>query len=253
MIPPTRWRDDASTSPERREFLRGAVGSRPLPRDIRARSAARIDRLLVVPAAAGLLFWIKGVAAAGLCVIGVVAAVDVVPSLTRRLALGPEPVRSTLDRHPALPRKSIPAVQTPLSATEPAVTASDASGAERQTPVASALPSPTRDRTRRQRAEAPSAELVPGDSLAREAAMLEDARAMLERNPSEALAVLNRHATTFPNASLSIERELIAVDALRRLGRVAEAQARGTALLGQARGSIYEDRVRALLRTLTSP
>jgi hypothetical protein len=209
--------------------------------------------LLVVPAAAGLLFWIKGVAAAGLCAIGVVAAVDGVPSLTRRLALGPEPVRSTADRHPAMPRTSIPTVESTSSATETAISGSDASGAQREAPVASALPAPTRDRTRHPRAEAPSAELGSGDSLAREAAMLEDARGMLERNPGRALEVLNRHATTFPTGTLSIERELIAVDALRRLGRVAEAQARGMALLGQARGSIYEERVKALLQTLTSP
>jgi hypothetical protein len=253
MIPPTRWRDDASTSPEHRELLRSAVGSRPLPKDIRTRSAARIDRLLVVPAAAGLLFWIKAVAAAGLCAVGVVAAVDVVPSLTRKLVFGPDPVRATLDSHPALPRTSIPAAETTGAATDPAVSASDASGAQGEAPVASPAPAPTRDRARHPRAEAPSAELGSGDSLAREAAMLEEARGWVERNPSGALAVLNRHATMFPNGSLSIERELIAVDALRRLGRVAEAQTRGTALLGQARGSIYEERVRALLQTLTSP
>jgi hypothetical protein len=85
------------------------------------------------------------------------------------------------------------------------------------------------------------------DSLAREAAMLEAARGLLDRDPAGALARLDRHAATFPAATLAIERELLAVDALQRLGRTREAQARGAALLEQARGSIYEDRVRALL------
>jgi hypothetical protein len=91
------------------------------------------------------------------------------------------------------------------------------------------------------------------DSLAREAAMLEDARGILDRNPSGALAVLDRHASMFPAGSLAIERELLGVEALRRLRRFTEARARGDALLARARGSIYEERVHAILAALPSP
>ena len=83
--------------------------------------------------------------------------------------------------------------------------------------------------------------------------MLEEARAMLDRYPSGALSVLERHAATFPVGQLGMERELLAVRALRRLGRQAEARARGDALLRQASGSIYEPRVRAMLEDLGSP
>jgi hypothetical protein len=52
---------------------------------------------------------------------------------------------------------------------------------------------------------------------------------------------------------MSLERELIAVEALRRLHRVAEARARGGALLQRATGSIYEERVSTILESLRSP
>ena len=77
--------------------------------------------------------------------------------------------------------------------------------------------------------------------------MLEEARAMLEKNPRGALAALDRYATSFPSGFLSIERDLLVVDALRRLGRPAEARARAAALLDRARGSLYEPRIRAML------
>jgi len=46
---------------------------------------------------------------------------------------------------------------------------------------------------------------------------------------------------------LRVERELLAVDALFRLGRDSEARARGEALLRDASGTIYEVRIRSLL------
>jgi hypothetical protein len=91
------------------------------------------------------------------------------------------------------------------------------------------------------------------DALAREAAMLEEARALLDRDPGGALGALDRYAAAFPSGSLGIERELLAVAALRKLGRDREAQTRGAALLERARGSIYEERVTALLKPVSSP
>ncbi|MGD0528020.1 MAG: hypothetical protein ABSE49_23000, partial [Polyangiaceae bacterium] len=77
MSGPTRWRDDDSAPAEVRDLLRGVKGaarSRPLPAASRARSVARLDRMLALPVAAGLLLWLKGVAiAAGIGVLGVVA------------------------------------------------------------------------------------------------------------------------------------------------------------------------------------
>jgi len=77
--------------------------------------------------------------------------------------------------------------------------------------------------------------------------MLEEARGLLDHDPGAALAIADRHAATFPAGNLGIERELLAVQALQRLGRVADARTRGMGLLEQARGSIYEKRVRAMV------
>jgi hypothetical protein len=44
-----------------------------------------------------------------------------------------------------------------------------------------------------------------------------------------------------------MEREMVAIDALRRLGRTGEARARGEAMLARAQGGLYEERVRKLL------
>ncbi len=83
--------------------------------------------------------------------------------------------------------------------------------------------------------------------------MLDKARALLGSDPDAALAVLDAHAAAYPAGHMSLERELLALDALRRLQRVSEARARGESLLERARGSIYEARVRAILGSLPSP
>jgi hypothetical protein len=80
--------------------------------------------------------------------------------------------------------------------------------------------------------------------------MLHRARSLLDGNPSGALAVLEEHASEFPAGHLSLEREIIAVDALRRLHRPEQARARAEALLGRVSGTLYERRVRALLESL---
>jgi hypothetical protein len=77
--------------------------------------------------------------------------------------------------------------------------------------------------------------------------MLEDARAMVDKNPRAALAALDRYTALFPAGVLSIERDLLAVEALRRLERPVEAHARAAALLDRARGSLYEPRIRAMM------
>ena len=80
--------------------------------------------------------------------------------------------------------------------------------------------------------------------------MLEQARALLDARPGDALAKLDAHAAEFPSGQLAAERELLAVRALAKLGRVSEARTRGEALVARSRGSPYESRVRALLAAL---
>jgi hypothetical protein len=77
--------------------------------------------------------------------------------------------------------------------------------------------------------------------------LLEEARLRLEASPAEAIARLDQHAREFPGGKLALEREFLAIKALRRLGRHAEGQARAEALLARSKGSPYEDRVRRIL------
>ena len=91
------------------------------------------------------------------------------------------------------------------------------------------------------------------DDLTREAAMLERARAFLDRDPRASLAELDACAAAFPSGTLRIERELLAVGALMRVGSREEARRRAETLLAAARGSIYEPRVRSMLDQLQVP
>ena len=80
------------------------------------------------------------------------------------------------------------------------------------------------------------------------AAMLESARRALGSSPAEALAIAEEHREEFPHARLELERELIWVDALYRLGRHAEARKAAEAL--RRRGGLYAERVKRLLEKM---
>jgi hypothetical protein len=242
MSEPARWRDDVSSPAEVRELLqtvKGAGGSYPLPAASRARSAARLDRMLALPAAAGILLWLKGVAvAAGIGGLGLVAAkalpalvsnagtAAVTPVATAPAAARPVPKAAGLSSVPAVPVVPVP-VPVPVTAMTTASAPAVASA-----PLLEAAPSSS------------------GDSLAREAAMLDRARSLLDSDPRAALAVLDAQAAAFPAGDMGLERELLSLEALRRLHRVSEARSRGEALLQRAGGSIYEERVRTILDAL---
>lgn len=200
--------------------------------EVRARSAARVDRLVAVPVAAGVVIWLKGAAiAAGLGVgmVGVVTVMRVVPAGTGesvRMAV-PVSVGTT---------GSGGAVEIPAPPPVRAIATTATTAPTTTTPTTTPTPTPT-----------PAGE---SDGLAKEVALLEKARGALDHDPSSTLATLDAHAAEFPNGTLGMERELLAVDALRRLGRTGEARARGEGLLGRARGSIYEERVRSMLDAL---
>jgi hypothetical protein len=244
MTTPRRWRDDPTASASVRDLLQAGLSSKRLPGDVRQRSAARVNRLILVPAAAGVLVWIKGAAMAGLCVVGTMA---VVHQMTGAKTPSDHPVAKA-------PTPKDVAQSVPLAApASPALLARGATGHELQarvaaartaTPAMSAIPA----------TPAPPALLEPPiawrplDSLAREASMLEESRAMLDTNPGGALAKLDRYAELFPDGRLTMESGLLAVDALKRLGRRAEARVRGAALLDHSHGSLYEARIRALMR-----
>ena len=77
---------------------------------------------------------------------------------------------------------------------------------------AEAPPEPS---TERQRPASPS-----------EAQLLQQAQAMLKTDPARALALTRTHKQRFGNGALAQEREVIAIEAMRRLGQKSDAERR---------------------------
>jgi outer membrane protein assembly factor BamD (BamD/ComL family) len=86
------------------------------------------------------------------------------------------------------------------------------------------------------------------DPLALEVRWLDRARALLASDPTAALAHAEAYAQRFPGGALGAERELIAIDALQRMGRASEARARADAFAQHHPGSLYRERLQHLLR-----
>jgi hypothetical protein len=81
-----------------------------------------------------------------------------------------------------------------------------------------------------------------------ELSMLRRAHAALRGGqPARALSIAGEHAKAHPRGVLSQEREVIAIEALQRLGRHAEARARGELFLRAFSKSSHARRVRTIL------
>lgn len=85
-----------------------------------------------------------------------------------------------------------------------------------------------------------SAPLKPAAPKLDEAGLLERARRELRANPSAALAISNEHLQRFPGGALAEEREVIAIKALRKLGRSAEADRRAAAFAARYPDSAHK-------------
>jgi hypothetical protein len=77
-----------------------------------------------------------------------------------------------------------------------------------------------------------------------EAELLEQARAASKSDPARALARANEHAARFPHGALVQEREVLAIQALRRLGRDAEADRRADAFAKAFPGSAFQRKLK---------
>jgi hypothetical protein len=83
--------------------------------------------------------------------------------------------------------------------------------------------------------------------VASEAALIEAARSVVRRDPARALAITETHRRSFPSGELAPEREVLAIDALVRLGRRDEARARADAFRTAHPRSIHTARIAAIL------
>jgi hypothetical protein len=231
MSEPRRLRDDGSSHPELGRLLRAARAPQALDTATFERSRRRVTALGAVPAALGVLVWIKH-AALGL---GAVLGVTVAAAATSPRWLAPReevaaPPASAVVRKGA-PVRVLPPPAPPSSLPEPAPIPETTSGS---------APAP---------ASAPSAD----GGLSRELALLERARSELERRPGSALVLLAQHEREFPHGALSLEREFLEISALVRFGRRAEAEARAAALKARSPGSLYERRLDAIFGDAGAP
>lgn len=78
-----------------------------------------------------------------------------------------------------------------------------------------------------------------------EAELLEQARAALKGDPARALQRANEHASRYPRGVLVQEREVLAIQALRQLGRAAEAERRTEAFAKAYPGSAFARKLNA--------
>ena len=91
------------------------------------------------------------------------------------------------------------------------------------------------------------------DELGDEASQLERAMDSLRNgDPGRALSLCNEDAIKYPRGVLAQERELVAIEALVRLGRAPEAKARARELMKHYPDSLFIPRVRRMVREATS-
>ena len=176
-----------------------------------------------------MLFWIKGLAFGATLGAAVIIGHVVVEDVLLQEPEGPPAVASS-PQEPV--RAPVPMIREPV-----ADAALDVEQEAASTPAATA-----------EIVEKPDTGST-GDPLAAELALLQRAQASLSSNPAAALALTEDHARRYPKGQLGMVREIVAVDALHRLGRHAQADRRARALLGRAKGSLYEERVRDLIKT----
>ena len=76
---------------------------------------------------------------------------------------------------------------------------------------------------------------------------MKEARRVLSSDPERALLLTRRYGAEYPRGTYAQERDFIAISALSRLGRRAEAQARGDAFRARYPRSAYLPQLERLL------
>jgi len=90
----------------------------------------------------------------------------------------------------------------------------------------------------------------PGES---ELALLDRAHARMAADPADAMRALDEHRARYPHGAFAQEREVLAIEALVRLGRRHEAEARAAAFATQYPSSAHRRRIAVLLGSDAGP
>ncbi|MGC4086791.1 MAG: hypothetical protein QM756_02620 [Polyangiaceae bacterium] len=226
------WRQSGEAPREALELLQHAHSPSALDARTRARSRRRVAALSGVPLAAGVMLWIQNVAL-GAVLGGAGIALVTVPNWrgqTREATLAPVASASAAprvsQRAPVFVPPPQPSIEPSSKPLETAIVARSTTP-EVESPVA--VSSPT------------------APSLMQEAQLLERARGLLDANPERALEVLSEHQANFARGALQLEREFLAISALVRLQRHAEAARRAEQLRRMSPQSLYDERLKQLL------
>jgi hypothetical protein len=164
----------------------------------------------------------------------------------------PRPILTTAQIAETRPIPPIPSAPvTPVRVPRPAPSSSDA--APPLNASAGAIPSAMADVP-----FAPNVDVVGGIPGAAgdgetEVHLLERARVDLSTTPAHALALTEEDAARFPAGGLRQERDLLAIEALQKLGRNAAAQERAAHFVAMFPGSAHRQRIEALVGPMTNP
>ena len=255
MTEPRRWLDDSRIPGDLRGVLESAGAPPPLPQQLNAQLseyAASLAAQSLLAKVGGVslvhkLFLTAGGSSKALLALSLLGGVGV-----GGYALSSVSAQASHAHNPPAPVSTAKLERS--SVAQRAVATSRAPGA-----IAGEAPSvrviPARPGPAPALSAAHAAEPAPvavaksagASSIADEAKLLESARSFLDDSPSLALDLTEQHRRLHPVGQLSAERELVAIEALLKLGRRTQAEQRAAPLLGQPPGSLYARRLRQLL------
>jgi hypothetical protein len=260
MSRPTRWIESHDAPIGVRELLSAARPTRAIDDARRERGAARVAKLGAAPvAAAAVSTWVKLAAAAGIGLATTTAVVATRSFASHDAEVAPREViaPAIVARSPSpkiAPRDEVPAPEPPpaiVSKTEepPAIAIPPAPRSvappKIEIPIPVAEPAPVVEAPLVAEAKSEKSEKKPS-TLADELVVIESARAHVARDPSTTLARAAEHRARWPHGVLGAERDLIELDALRRVGREDDARARAAAWLSRDPSGPYASRLRAI-------
>jgi hypothetical protein len=196
---------------------------------------------LASPAAAVAGVGAAKVALTGIAAVGVAAAVAVGGFGVGRgkAPPPPRPIPAVVEKFEA--RAPEPLEEAALPIDEPAAPAPAAAPASRRRHHVRPAPAPV--------AAAPPAE-APADVASRlreEAALVQRAERLLDADPAGALRLVDERRRRFPTGALDQEAEVVAIDALLRLGRRADAASRARTFEAAHAGSLHARRIKRLM------
>ena len=250
MRDPTRLRHDPSgRSSEVDVLLRGARRPQPPAPDELARLGAAVDSLSRQPHVSGPHRWLVGGATTVAVIVGLGTGVWALRGGGRTVApqVSPAPVvvaaRARVEAEPPSPLEQ-PKPRAPVAPPEPRVATARPSARRPARPAIAPRTAHAAPATRT---------ATPGDTLAREIALIDAGRANLATAPARALATLETHRREFPNGQLAAEREFLAVEALLAARRTDEARRRAADLASRYPSSSYAARAARLLQLDKAP